>query len=252
MSKDGITIKRGMDMYNIGICDDERGTCAELEDIIYAYGEKKGISFDVSVWYTGECLCDYLKEDNTLDMLFLDINLNSTDGIKVGKFIREEIENLETAIIFISSESSYAMNLFKIQPFDFLIKPLKSEAIEEVLDRIIKLSRRKNQIFEHYAKGYYIRVPYKEIIYFSSRDKKINIVLKEKEMQFNGKLKELAKRVPHNFIQIHQSYLINIDFVEECTYELVKMPGGSILSISQPYRKGVREHIMQYKWEKMR
>lgn len=236
-------------MYHIGICDDEKGTCALLEDLIYEYGEKNGIKVEVSVWYTGESLCDFLKKD-LLDMLFLDIELISTDGIKVGNFIREELENIETTIVYISSKSSYAMNLFRVQPLDFLIKPLKRENIEDVLAISIKLYERKNQLFEYYSKGFYYKVPFKDIIYFYSQNKKINIVLKNKKLQFNGKLKEIVQTVPSNFIMIHQSHLINLEFVVECSYELVKMQGGFLLNISQPYRKSVREQMMQYKWGK--
>ena len=142
-------------------------------------------------------------------MLFLDIELISTDGIKVGKFIRDELENLEIAIVYISSKSSYAMNLFRVQPIDFLIKPIEKEKLMEVILCGIKLHERKNQVFEYCIKGYNYKVPYKDIVYFYSQDKKINIVLKNKEMQFNGKLKNIANVVPHNFILIHQSYLIN-------------------------------------------
>ena len=78
----------GHDVFHIGICDDEKGTCAELENMIYEYGEKQRIKVDISVWYTGESLCKFLKKENTLDILFLDIELISTDGIKVGNYIR--------------------------------------------------------------------------------------------------------------------------------------------------------------------
>ncbi len=67
-------------------------------------------------------------------------------------------------------------------------------------------------------------------------------------IQFTGKIKELAEHVPQNFIQIHQSYLINMDHMYECSYEAVKMRGGALLNISQPYRKQVRKHLMDYAW----
>lgn len=247
-----VKIMEGYDVLRIGICDDEKGTCAELENILYRYGEMYGIQIDVSVWYTGESLCDFLKKENILDILFLDIELISTDGIKVGNFIREELENIETMIVYISSKSSYAMNLFRIQPLDFLIKPLTQKAINDIMDRSIKLYERKNQLFEYQSKGYHFKVPYKDIMYFYSQNKKINVVLKGEEMQFNGKLKDIAQIVPHNFIMIHQSYLINLDFVTECSYELVKMQNGALLTISQPYRKYVREQITQNEWEKIK
>lgn len=239
-------------MFYIGICDDEKGTCAELENMLYEYGKKHGVKMEVSVWYTGESLCDFLKRENILDMLFLDIELISTDGIKIGSFIREELENIETTIVYISSKSSYAMNLFRTQPLDFLVKPLLPKVINDVMDRSINLYERKNQLFEYYSKGYYFKVPYKDIIYFYSQNKKINIVFKEEELQFNGKLKNIASIVPHNFILIHQSYLVNSDFIVECSYELIKMKNGALLNISQPYRKTVREQIAKNEWEKMK
>lgn len=242
----------GYDMFHIGICDDAKGICAQLEEWCYEYGKKNGLDIEVYVWYTGEGLCDDItNKKSQLDMLFLDIELISTDGIKVGKFIRDELENLEVAIVYISSKSSYAMNLFRVQPIDFLIKPIEKEKLEEVITCGVKLYERKNQVFEYHVRGHNHKVAYKEIIYFYSEDKKINIALKNEEMQFNGKLKDIAKVVPHNFVLIHQSYLINLDFVTECSYELVKMNNGTLLNISQPYRKMVKEKITQNAWEKI-
>ena len=238
-------------MLHIGICDDEKETCAELENMLYEYGKKQCVKADVNVWYEGESLCIFLEKENTLDVLFLDIELISTDGIQVGNFIREELENMETIIIYISSKSSYAMSLFRIQPLDFLIKPLVQKSIDEIMNRSIKLYERKNQFFEYSTNGYHCKIPYKNIIYFYSQNKKINIVLKEKEMEFNGRLKKIVNIVPHNFILIHQSYLVNMDYVVECSYELVKMQNGVLLNISKPYRKIVREQIMQNEWGKI-
>ena len=60
-------------MFHIGICDDGKEVCAELEDMIYKLGKKHGVGLETSVWFSGESLCDFLKRENTLDMLFLDI-----------------------------------------------------------------------------------------------------------------------------------------------------------------------------------
>ena len=241
----------GHDVFHIGICDDEKGTCAQLEDMLYDYGKKQGIKIDVTVWYEGESLCEFLKKGDRLDILFLDIELLSTDGIKVGGFIRDELEDIETLIVYISSKSSYALNLFKIQPLDFLIKPLMENVVSDVMNRAIKIYERKNQLFEFSTRRCHCKIPFRNIIYFYSQNKKINIVTKKDEVQFNGKLKEIATIVPHNFILIHQSYLINLDFVMECSYEVIKMQNGILLNVSLPYRKNVREQIIKNEWEKM-
>lgn len=239
-------------MFHIGICDDEKGTCAGLEDMLYEYEKKKGIKINVNVWYTGESLCKFLQEENTLDLLFLDIELISTDGISVGSFIRKELEDVDTIIVYISSKSSYAMNLFRIQPLDFLIKPITKEMVEDIMDMSIKMYEKKNWAFNYYHKGCYYKVLYKNIIYFYSQNKTIHIVTQNEELEFNGKLKRLAQKVPYNFIMIHQSYMINLDFVAMCSYESMEMSNGALLNISQPYRKAVRKQIKQRQWENMK
>ncbi|MDD3360911.1 MAG: LytTR family DNA-binding domain-containing protein [Hespellia sp.] len=238
-------------MYYIGICDDEKSTCAQIENMVYDFFEKKGIQVEVEVWYTGEELCKYLQKD-MVDILFLDIQLVSTDGIEIGKYIRNGLRNMETSIIYISSESNYAMQLFEIQPLDFLIKPLYQNKIDAILMRALKTCELKNQMFEYYSKGIFFRVPFKDILYFNSQNKKINIVMKNDVIQFNGKIRDIVKHVPHNFTLIHQSYLINLDYIIECSYEVVKMYDGSLLNISQPYRKKVREKLKNYEWECIR
>ena len=128
-------------MFCIGICDDDEGLCGELEKMLYDYGKEHRIQMNIDIWYQGESLCRFLRENKKiLDVLFLDIELLTTNGIEVGRFIREEQENMETAIVYISANSSYAMDLFRVQPKDFLIKPLDKIKVGNVMDRIQKIS----------------------------------------------------------------------------------------------------------------
>ena len=177
-----------------------------------------------------------MQKKKAIDLLFLDIELVSTDGIQVGRLIRRELENQDISIAFISSKSSYALELFKIHPIDFLIKPVSAQDIYETIDEALRLYNRGNTVFEYRANGYSCKIPYREILYFGSENKKINMVTAESTVQFTGKIRDLADILPGNFLQIHQSYIINMNHMNECSYELVKMSGGVELSISQSYR----------------
>lgn len=53
-------------MFHIGICDDEKSTCAELENLIYEYSKERSIEVDVTVWYTGERLCESLQKESAI------------------------------------------------------------------------------------------------------------------------------------------------------------------------------------------
>lgn len=237
-------------MLNIGICDDEKTACLELNRMIYQYASDRNIKVDVSTWYTGESLCHFLEDNEKLDLIFLDIELISTDGIEIGNYIRNELENMEVDIIYISSHSSYAMRLFRVQPVDFLIKPFRTEAFEDAMNHFMKCYARKNNIFEYTTKQRQLRIPYCEILYFYSENKKVVIVTKNGVECFHAKLKEIEPMLSHSFIQIHQSYLINMDYLQELKYETVKMCNGDVLTISQAYRKKVRTQIMRTKWDR--
>ena len=235
-------------MYYIGVCDDEKSTCTRIVDMIYEYDRRKKIEIEVTVWNTGEELYQDMMRNQFIDLLFLDIELISTDGIQIGRKIRHELENQDIGIVYISSKSSYALELFKIHPIDFLIKPIHEQDIFDTLDEALRLYNRNNTVFEYKANGYSCKIPYKNIVYFYSENKKINMVTSGATIQFTGKIKDLAEIIPENFIQIHQSYIINMNYMNECSYEAVKMNEGTQLNISQPYRKQVRKHIMDYAW----
>lgn len=45
------------------ICDDEKSTCSELEEIILKYAKEKSVSLVTEVFYSGDTLLDYLKRE---------------------------------------------------------------------------------------------------------------------------------------------------------------------------------------------
>lgn len=238
-------------MYKIGICDDDKILCSVLEEQIYEISKEIEIKADVEVWYSGESIQNDLKKGIELDLLFLDIELVQKNGIAVGKFIRGEMENMQTHIVYISARESYAMQLFKIQPLDFLIKPVSAEQIRETLIRSVKQKSSADACFEYQKGSSVFRVPLRNIAYFMSMDKKIIIVKKDGEEEFYGKLKNIAKTLPVDFLMIHQSYIINQAYVSEYSYEMVKMADGEHLNISKPYRKETRSKIMRHQKAKM-
>ena len=238
-------------MYRIGICDDDNALCAGLEQQICQIAEELEVETETEVWYSGESIQSDLHKGVQLDLLFLDIELAQKNGIEVGKFIRNDMEDIQTHIVYISSKQNYAMQLFQVQPLDFLIKPILEKQLREVMVRSIRQKRKKVFYFEYRKGSAYFRVPFSEIYYFTSMDKKIMIVGKGGQETFYGKLKETAKQLPGQFVMIHQSYIVNQDFISEYSYETVKMTDGEELNISKPYRKEVRSKIKQYRKERM-
>lgn len=236
-------------MYNIGICDDGKNICSSIENMLLECAKDKNIRIDTNVWYTGEELKEYLEKGNQLDILFLDIELFRMTGLEVGDYIRNQLDDIGIQIIYISGKASYAQQLFKTQPLDFLVKPISKSQISDVLETAFRIIKRKNEKFEfRWGKDYYY-VPMGDIVYFVSEGRKVKIVTRKETFEFYGKLKEIAGRLPKDFIIIHKSYIVNKEYIFRYTYEMVELANGIILSISPANRKQVRESILREEQE---
>lgn len=238
-------------MYRIGICDDDKILCSMLEEQLLRISAELSVKFDIEVWYSGESLENDLKKGIGVDLLFLDIELLQKNGIETGAFIRDEMGDTDMHIVYISAKQGYAMELFKMQPLEFLVKPISAVRLKEVLERSMRRKKRAASCFEYRKGSQVFRIPVNEIFYFMSMDKKILIIKKEGQDEFYGKLKDMMEQLPPGFLMIHQSYVIHQEYVSEYSYESIKMMNGDVLSVSKPYRKEVREKIKQYLKEKM-
>lgn len=232
-------------MYRIGICDDGKNVCADIENMILLYAAQGNIKVEVSVWHSGERLCRYLEQGGHLDILFLDIELFELTGIEVGSFIRNRMEDRGMQIIYISGKASYAQRLFKTQPMDFLVKPILQSQIDEAMELAVKLLEKSMKKFEFQNGREHCYIPYNEILFFTSNRRKIEIRTIHGSQEFYGKIKMLEDTLPREFLAIHKSYIINRTHVARYTYEDVRMDDGTILTISKAHRKQVRESILR-------
>lgn len=234
-------------MYHIGICDDGINICSSIENMLLQCGAEKNIQLDINIWYTGEGLKDYLEQGNHLDILFLDIELFRMTGIEVGDYIRNQLDDMGMQIIYISGKATYAQQLFRTQPLDFLIKPISQSRIRDVLEMAVRVLKKKNERFEFRQGKDYYYVPMGDIVYFVSEGRKVKIVTMKETYEFYGRLKEIAKELSEDFIVIHQSYIVNEEYIFRYTYEMVELTDGTILTISPANRKQVRERILREK-----
>jgi DNA-binding LytR/AlgR family response regulator len=232
-------------MYSIGICDDGENVCTSIENMVLRYAEEKKIRIDTNIWYTGEGLRDFLAEGSQIDILFLDIELFKMTGIEVGKYIRNKLDNLGMQIIYISGKPSYAQQLFKTQPLDFLIKPISQIQIDNALDTAIRIIKRKNIKFEFKNGKDYYYIPMGDIIYFVSEGRKVKIMTSKATYEFYGRLNEVKKMLSKDFISIHKSYIVNREYIFRYTYETVELVNGTILTISPKNRKSIRENLLK-------
>lgn len=182
-----------------------------------------------------------------IDILFLDIELLDSNGIELGKYIRNYMKNMSMNIVYISSMTEYAMELFKIHPYDFVVKPFDKNEIENLIDEMCGYYKQDNKHFKYCVYGKTNMVMMRDIKYFESRGRHIIINLVDNQsIQYVGQLKNEIKKLPLNFVEIGKSYIINLKHMRECHVSYVVMNDGKELGISRAYRNYFNEKILEY------
>jgi len=238
-------------MVLIAICDDETMISAELErSLIAIFGEQK-VTCEIDVFFSGEDLCRKMASGGHYDLIFLDIEFakDEINGVEVGRIIRDVHQNHLTSIVYISWEKKYALNLFDLQPFHFLIKPLTHEKLEEVIRKYLKISRLWTEEFT-YKKGHdTFKVQIKDMIYLESRDRKLILHLADgKKEECYGSLKEVytAQLQKFDFLFIHAAYVVNYDYISTVRYKQLFLAGSETpLPISPNRKNDVRQRYME-------
>lgn len=233
-------------IYKVAICDDEINQCAVLEKIIIEYFNNRAEKCEVEVWYDSMSLCRDIKEFNP-QILFLDIELPGDNGVYAGKYIRETLHNDRMNIVFISHKTSYAMELFQIHPYDFLIKPIDENVLYDTMTKILQLEDMQKKEFRYtYNKTGY-SIPYGEIMLFSSRNKTITICKTDGEsVSYYGKLSDIISNLPFQFVCISKSYIVNIKCIKSWKSDAVLLKNGMEISIAQSKRASFKQAVFNY------
>lgn len=233
--------------YKVGICDDEKGTCAEIEEYIYDYFKDKKNSVDVLVWYDSESCIKGIENDKAINILFLDIELPDKNGVDLGEIIRKKLNLNSMHIVYISSKTNYAMELFKVHPYDFLIKPIGRDMVYDVLEKILLIDITDQRFFSYSFNKILFKVAVGSIVFLESIGRKIYIHLNDSQVrEYNGKLKDALLKLPGQFVMVNQSYIINLKYVVECGYEYAIMLNHETISITSKYRENFRNSLQSY------
>lgn len=230
-------------MFKIAICDDVKAICDEVKYVILN-AEKNIVheEIDVNIFYSGDSLITELREGHKYDLIFLDIELGSKiNGVNIGHVIRSEMDDYITQIIYISSKSTYDRQLFDVKPLHFLQKPLDHKRIIQDIKLAIKLSEKGNKLFEFKSFRSVMKVPYRDILYFESRGREIDLVCYKEKYTFYDSMQNLIKTLPDFFIYPHRSYLVNYELVRCFKFEELIMSNGDIIPISRNRRNEIRD-----------
>lgn len=240
-------------MIRIAVCDDEKIFAENLKKMVCSYFAKKHIMSEVDLFFSGE---EFLKQDMDMagyQIVFLDINMEGPDGIETARKMRKICR--ETFVIFVTAFINYTLEGYKVDAIRYILKNTANfaETVEESLDAVCEKMEYATHIREFHFKEGMKKIALEQIVYVESYLHKVYFYLLERKLvpyTMDATLNNIEKELQEGrFIRIHQSYLVNADFIKGIKSQKVILSDESELPVSKPRYKKVREEYAAYKGE---
>jgi DNA-binding LytR/AlgR family response regulator len=233
-------------MVKIAVCDDIDIVASLTERLLLQYNEAL---FDVDVFNKPQKLVEALG-DECYDLFILDISMPGLSGIEVAEHIREK--NYNAPIIFLTSYKEYMEEVFRVQTFDYIMKPITAKKLYPIIDKAIRFLDLDNEKFYYQFKKVDYSLLLKEIIYFEKSKRQVIIHTffeTETPKTINLSTNALLSKLDSNFVQTHTSFVINVKYVTEVRSDLVilALPGGKNceIPISRKFKESARKQILK-------
>jgi two-component system, LytTR family, response regulator len=243
------------------IVDDEPLARDLLRSMLNSHG-------DVTV--VGECSNgdDALAalQDNSINLLFLDVQMPEMDGFDVIEEIG--LEHLPPTI-FVTAFQEHAVRAFDVQAIDYLTKPIVPERLAKALRRVrenlqsrtthltreqwnalLNSVRPPSDVPRAYAVRFLVRdgekeilLPVSEIDWIEADAYYSRLHVKGKHYMLRETLSELtAKLNPVNFVRVHRSSIVNVEHIREVhregrTDSSLVLKSGAVLKMSRQGRQ---------------
>ena len=196
---------------NIAILDDEREQTEKISAVVKAWGEKEGHRCVLRVFSSAEEFLFEYESDSSYDILLLDVEMGAISGISLAKKIRKE--NNRAEIIFITSHFEFAGEGYEVDALHYLIKPIPSEKLCEVLSKAAeKLSVEPPSVVIT-CDGETVKLYEPDILYAESFLHYIVIHTKERDYKLKESISLFEEKLSEDFFRAHRSYLVSLKHI---------------------------------------
>ena len=226
----------GESMVKILICDDDPTFAQSMFKRILSLPAYSSKSMKLS------CLTDIAEMSaNTIaqyDILFLDIDLGKESGIDLARKMRKM--NPEAVLIFVTNFSEYAPEGYEVDAFRYLAKSELEKKLPTYFEDALAMCRTRQRKVEILCEGESVPIPVQSLAWIESqgREQYLHLVGGCREQLITrltmAQLEDLL--VPHGFLRIHKSYLVNMAYLQSF------QSTSAVLTIGQTLPVGARSY----------
>jgi DNA-binding LytR/AlgR family response regulator len=192
----------------------------------------------------------YLEQD-TVDAIFCDINMPDLNGM-------DFVKSLATPplIVFTTAYAEYAVEGFKVNAVDYLLKPFGLQDFQRAANRLKERSLPPTPPKEEsssdtddtiFLKTEYriVKVSISNIRYIEAMSEYLKVYIEgdSKPIITLLSMKKMEERLPEYFMRIHRSYIVNLKMIQEVNKNRIIMDKDTYLPIGDMYKDAFQQYL---------
>lgn len=231
-------------MYSIAICDSDRESARSLHNLC-AEILSDCAAFRLSLYSSAEQLCRAISEKEEIDLLFLDIKLDDRNGIQLAKELRER--GFNSSIVLMSSDSSYLLEGYTVQPIYFLLKPIAAENLKCAISADSEYRKRSETVTVKCGQRT-VSLTVESIVYIKVMDHVLTIHTLLKDCEVGMTMNQLLNLLPEDrFCRCHKSYAVHLSKVKSLSrIGGAALEGEITVPVGRKYYAGLQRRLAEY------
>ena len=234
----------------IAICDDTRSDAEKIRFALMDITDELEM-----VWFdTGKKLIESIKKGSFYSLIFQDIYLENESGMEIAQTVREL--SPDTQIIFVTTSLDHAVDAFKVQAVDYLVKPCTETDIVKAFARVNMRINRQLPPPVMINIGKEIHVFHPERVIKLESDRHYTVIYRQsgRTDRVHKNFSDVAELFGSSFIELRRGLLVNPQYIERIngaaviltdgsTYMLPKAKKDSVIASYTEYITGKNGHI---------
>ena len=191
-------------------------------------------------------------ESDTVDAIFCDINMPDLNGMD---FVKSLVS--PPLIVFTTAYSEYAVEGFKVNAVDYLLKPFGLQDFQRAANRVLERWKMKTpssymplsspEDDALYLKTDYrvVKVTVDDIRYIEGMSEYLKVWVEGEAKPIITLLamKKLEERLPAHFMRIHRSYIVNLNKIQEVNKNRVILDAQTNLPVGDLYKEAFQNYL---------
>ncbi len=181
-------------------------------------------------------------QSNTVDLLFLDIDMPELSGIELLKALPTPPK-----VIFTTAYSEYALESYEYGVVDYLLKPIAFPRFLKAVNRalsvgyehretaILPKSSSAAEVLTIRQDGLTHRVKFTEICYVKSFGNYVKVITEKRAYIMLSTLNQIEQQLPEWFQRVHRSYIVSLNAITQVKQQAL-LVGTQEIPISATYR----------------